>query len=217
MDCEAYKTARTSMVSRHLVPRGIADHRVLAAMGKVPRHLFVPEDQRDSAYGDHPLSVGCGQTISQPYIVAFMTEALKLSGGERVLEIGTGSGYQTAVLAEIASEVFTVERIGRLLVGARAALDGLGYRNIRYRLADGTNGWPGEAPFDAVIVTAAGPKIPAPLLEQLAEGARLVMPLGGRFRQRLVRVVREKENNREEYLMDVRFVSLMGEHGWSEE
>ncbi len=217
MDNESHTNARASMVSNQLLSRGIADERVLAAMGKVPRHLFVPEAQRDSAYGDHPMSVGWGQTISQPYIVAYMTEALELRGEDKVLEIGTGSGYQTAVLAEIAAKVFTVERIEHLLAGARAVLEGLGCRNIRYRFADGTTGWAEEAPFDAIMVTAAGPGIPPPLLEQLTDGGRLVMPLGGRFRQRLVRVVRKKEGTREESLMDVRFVSLMGEHGWHEE
>lgn len=204
------------MVSRQLVPRGISDRRVLAAMGKVPRHLFVPEKQRGSAYGDHPLPVGFEQTISQPYIVAFMTEALELSTGDRVLEIGTGSGYQAAVLAEIAAEVFTVERVRSLLATAGETLAGLGYRNIRFRLADGTAGWEEEAPFDAIIVTAAGPKIPDPLVHQLVDGGRLVIPIGGRFSQRLVRVRKEKDSIREETLMDVRFVDLVGEHGWPE-
>lgn len=213
-DSPDYELARQSMVLRQLVPRGISDRRVLAAMGKVPRHLFVPEKQRVSAYGDHPLPVGFEQTISQPYIVAFMTEALELGTGDRALEIGTGSGYQAAVLAEIAAEVFTVERVRSLQATAEKTLDGLGYRNIRFRLADGTEGWEQEAPFHAIIVTAAGPKIPDPLVNQLADGGRLVIPIGSRFSQRLVRVRKEKDSIREETLMDVRFVDLVGEHGW---
>jgi protein-L-isoaspartate(D-aspartate) O-methyltransferase len=202
------------MVSGQLVSRGIEDERVLAAMRKVPRHLFVPEDQQDSAYGDYPLPVGHSQTISQPYIVAYMTEALQLEGRERVLEIGTGSGYQTAILAELAREVFTVERIGELLGNAKQKLMSLGYRNIRFKVGDGTLGWEDHAPYDGIIVTAAGPEVPKPLLEQLAEGGRLVVPVGRRFNQRLVRVRKEKYSYREQPLMDVRFVDLVGLHGW---
>jgi protein-L-isoaspartate(D-aspartate) O-methyltransferase len=204
------------MISGQLVSRGISDERVLAAMRKVPRHLFVPEDQQDSAYGDYPLPVGHNQTISQPYIVAYMTEALELEGREKVLEIGTGSGYQTAVLAELAREVFTVERIEELLTDAKAKLGTLGYRNIRFKVADGTLGWAEHSPYDAIIVTAAGPEVPKPLVEQLAEGGRLVVPVGRRFNQRLVRVQKEKYSYREQQLMGVRFVDLVGLHGWPE-
>lgn len=214
MDRSYHQRARDLMVSGQLVSRGIEDERVLAAMRKVPRHLFVPEDQQDSAYGDYPLPVGHSQTISQPYIVAYMTEALQLEGRERVLEIGTGSGYQTAILAELAREVFTVERIGELLGNAKQKLMSLGYRNIRFKVGDGTLGWEDHAPYDGIIVTAAGPEVPKPLLEQLAEGGRLVVPVGRRFNQRLVRVRKEKYSYREQPLMDVRFVDLVGLHGW---
>ncbi len=204
------------MVSRQLVSRGIADKRVLAAMRKVPRHLFVPSDQRHQAYVDSPLPVGENQTISQPYMVAFMTEALELKQGEKVLEIGTGSGYQAAVLAEVAGEVFTVERIESLLSKARETLKRLGYENIRYRLGDGTLGWNEHCPYDAIIVTASGPEVPEPLMEQLAQGGRLVVPVGRRFSQRLVRIRRNNYRWKEENLMDVRFVDLVGRCGWPE-
>jgi len=214
MDHSHYQRARDSMVSGQLLSRGIADERVLEAMRKVPRHLFVPEDEQDSAYGDYPLPVGHHQTISQPYIVAYMTEALELKGREKVLEIGTGSGYQTAVLAELAQEVFTIERIEGLLTDAKEKLMRLGYQNIRFRVGDGTLGWVEHAPYDGIIVTAAGPEVPKPLVEQLSEGGRLVIPVGRRFSQRLVRIRKETYSYREEPLMDVRFVDLVGLYGW---
>jgi protein-L-isoaspartate(D-aspartate) O-methyltransferase len=216
MDRSYHQRARDAMVSGQLVSRGISDERVLAAMRKVPRHVFIPEDQQDSAYEDYPLPVGYNQTISQPYIVAYMTEALELKGREKVLEIGTGSGYQTAVLAELAGEVFTVERIENLLTDAKAKLMAIGYKNIHFSVGDGTLGWEAHAPYDAIIVTAAGPEVPKPLVEQLVEGGRLVVPVGRRFSQRLVRIYKEKYSYREQPLMGVRFVDLVGLYGWPE-
>ena len=197
-----------------IAARGIKDDRVLSAMRKVPRHLFVEEALRDQAYADHPLPIGEGQTISQPYIVALMTEALELKGHERVLEIGTGSGYQTAILAELARWVYSMERYSRLLERARKILEDLGYTNIILRLGDGTRGWPEAAPFEAIIVTAAGPRIPEPLVDQLAEGGRLVMPLGDEWSQYLVKIVKKGGTLHRQTLEAVRFVKLVGEYGF---
>ncbi len=211
---DIYRRARERMVATQIAARGITDERVLEAMRKVPRHLFVEEALRDQAYADHPLPIGEGQTISQPYIVALMTEALELKGDEKVLEIGTGSGYQTAILAELARWVYSIERYPRLLERARQVLEALGYHNVILRLGDGTKGWPEAAPFDAIIVTAAGPRVPEPLLEQLAEGGRLVMPVGDEWSQYLVKVVKKGGKFHRQTLEPVRFVKLVGEYGF---
>ncbi|HID72737.1 TPA: protein-L-isoaspartate(D-aspartate) O-methyltransferase, partial [Candidatus Micrarchaeota archaeon] len=181
-EADRYRKGRRRMVEE-LRRFGIRDERVLAAMEAIPRHLFVPEHMRQLAYEDTPLPIGHGQTISQPYIVALMTEALSLKGTERVLEIGTGSGYQTAILCELAREVFSVERIPELAMGAGERLGALGYRNFHISVGDGTLGWPEEAPFDGIIVTGGIPRVPDPLWDQLAEGGRLVAPIGGRYEQ----------------------------------
>jgi protein-L-isoaspartate(D-aspartate) O-methyltransferase len=204
------------MVQTQLVPRGIRDEGVLRAMREVPRHRFVGEDLRDEAYDDHPVPIDHGQTISQPYIVAMMTQALALTGRERTLEVGTGSGYQTAVLAELSKEVFTVERIPGLLRRAEAVLDGLGYRNIRFKAFDGTLGWDEHKPYAAVMVTAGAPGIPRPLRDQLADGGRLVVPVGNRHSQELVRITRVGQRFEESYLGGCRFVDLIGVHGWKD-
>ncbi|MEN6560436.1 MAG: protein-L-isoaspartate(D-aspartate) O-methyltransferase [Acidobacteriota bacterium] len=199
---------RRLMTDQQIRARGVRDPLVLAAMEKVPRHLFVPEHLRDQAYADEPLPIGDGQTISQPYIVAYMTEALRLRGGEKVLEIGTGSGYQTAVLAEIAGRVWTIELVDPLARRARAALDGLGYANISYRVGDGSEGWPEEAPFDAVMVTAAAAEIPAALEGQLGPGGRMIVPVGTGL-QELVLVRRTMKGIERETRLSVRFVPLV--------
>jgi protein-L-isoaspartate(D-aspartate) O-methyltransferase len=197
------------MVARQIAARGVEDPRVLAAMGKVPRHVFVPHDLQRLAYEDEPLPIGEGQTISQPYIVAYMTEALALRPEDKVLEIGTGSGYQTAVLAEIAVEVWTVEVIDSLSQRAQAALAELGYRNIRFKVGDGSAGWPEVGPFEAIMVTAAPAAIPQPLKDQLRDGGRMILPVGVEF-QDLVRVTRSGAEWSEERLFAVRFVPLVG-------
>jgi protein-L-isoaspartate(D-aspartate) O-methyltransferase len=211
-----FRLAREKMVRTHLLPRGIKDPRVLEAMGKVPRHLFVEEALIGEAYNDHPLPIGNKQTISQPYIVALMTEALELTGTEKTLEIGTGSGYQTAVLAELTRTVFTVERVKSLMVNARDLLNKLGYKNILYKAFDGTLGWQQYKPYDAIIVTAGAPKIPQPILQQLAEGGRLIVPVGNRYSQELIKVTRRKGRNIQQNLGGCRFVDLVGLHGWKE-
>ncbi len=215
-DINDFRLAREKMVRTHLLPRGIKDPRVLEAMGKVPRHLFVEEALIGEAYNDHPLPIGNKQTISQPYIVALMTEALELTGTEKTLEIGTGSGYQTALLAELTRTVFTVERIKSLMVNARDLLNKLGYKNILYKAFDGTLGWKQYQPYDAIIVTAGAPKIPQPILQQLAEGGRLIVPVGNRYSQELIRVTRRKGRNIQQNLGGCRFVDLVGLHGWKE-
>ncbi len=211
-----YVSLREKMVRTQLVPRGIRDERVLQAMRKVPRHRFVDPDMAGEAYADHPLPIGDGQTISQPYIVALMTEALGLTGTEKTLEIGTGSGYQTAVLAELSKEVYTVERIRPLLERAEETLKGLGYRNVHFKAFDGTLGWPEHAPYEAAIVTAGAPAIPGPLKDQLAEGGRIVIPIGNRYSQELVKIIKTDEGFEEEYLGGCRFVNLVGVHGWKD-
>lgn len=211
-----FKKARERMVETQLVARGIHDDKVLEAMRKVSRHLFIEEALRDQAYNDYPLPIGEKQTISQPYIVALMTEHLGLSGTEKVLEIGTGSGYQTAVLAEIANRVYSVERHPALAYRANQVLQKLGYTNFSIRVGDGTLGWPDDAPFDAVIVTAGTPKIPQPLVDQLADGGRLVIPVGDKFTQELYRVERIGVVINKTNLGGVRFVDLVGKWGWKE-
>jgi protein-L-isoaspartate(D-aspartate) O-methyltransferase len=202
------------MVDEQLIPRGIHDLKTLEAMRKVPRHLFVEDAMKDQAYGDFPLPIGRGQTISQPYIVALMTQALGLKGHESVLEIGTGSGYQAAILSQVCAKVYTVERIDSLLVQARKIFDSLHYLNILTKLDDGTNGWLEYAPYDAIIVTAGGPKVPEPLLKQLADPGILVIPVGDRGVQDLRRVIKKDGKIIEKTIEYVRFVSLIGDHGW---
>jgi len=202
------------MVRTQLVTRGITDQRVLDAIMKVPRHLFVEEALRGEAYNDHPLPIGHKQTISQPYIVALMTQALELKGDEHTLEIGTGSGYQTAILAQLCEKVYTVERIRLLLEQARKRLWELGYTNILFKAFDGTLGWEEYAPFDAIIVTAGAPRIPQPLIDQLADGGRLVIPVGGKFSQELIRVTKKNGDLIQKNLGGCRFVDLIGVHGW---
>jgi protein-L-isoaspartate(D-aspartate) O-methyltransferase len=213
---DLYRLARERMVETQIKARGLKDERVLKAMLKVPRHLFVDEALRDQAYGDFPLPIGEGQTISQPYIVALMTEALELKGNERVLEIGTGSGYQTAILAELALWVYTIERFPTLLERAKKVLNELGYKNISFKLDDGTLGWKEASPFDAIIVTAASPDIPPPLVEQLAEGGRMVIPVGDEFSQTLIKGVKRGGKLHTKVLEPVRFVKLVGAYGFKE-
>jgi protein-L-isoaspartate(D-aspartate) O-methyltransferase len=201
--------AREAMVSTQIEKRGVRDARTLAAMRKVPRHLFVPPVLAGQAYDDHPLPIGHDQTISQPYIVAFMTEALGLRGGETVLEVGTGSGYQAAVLAEIASRVYTIEIVEPLAREARQRLERLGYRNVEVRAGDGYLGWPEAAPFDAIMVTAAAPRVPEPLKQQLKDGGRLVIPVGDEYQELLV-VSRKGTAYAEERVLPVRFVPMTG-------
>jgi protein-L-isoaspartate(D-aspartate) O-methyltransferase len=214
---DRYQKQRMKMVDAQIRARGIADHRVLTAMEKMPRHLFVDEGLIDQAYNDNPLPIGRQQTISQPYIVALMSEAMALTGSEKVLEIGTGSGYQTALLAELADRVFSIERIALLATGARRVLDVLNYYNVAIRVGDGTYGWREESPFAAILVTAGAPLIPRILIEQLAIGGRLVIPVGSRHSQTLLKLTRLSENPEDvkrEELGGCRFVDLIGEHGW---
>ena len=209
--------ARKRMVAE-LVRRGITDQRVLGAMLDIPRHIFVEEAMEGQAYSDGSLPIGEKQTISQPYIVAKMTELLELSGREKVLELGTGSGYQAAVLATLADRVYTVERIRPLALKARKALDSLGLLNVNLRIGDGTDGWSEEAPFDAILVTAGAPYLPECLVEQLAPGGRLVIPVGDRVDQQLVLVTKGVDGRVERQESDgCRFVRLIGKNGWSEE
>jgi protein-L-isoaspartate(D-aspartate) O-methyltransferase len=207
--------ARERMVIQQIARRGIQDERVLAAMRKTPRHLFVPEHLHHMAYQDGPLPIGSGQTISQPYIVALMTDLLSLKGNERVLEIGVGSGYQTAVLAEMAREVIGLERIPELAEAASARLASLGYTNVTVHVGDGSAGYAESAPYDAILVAAAAPRAPEPLIAQLAEGGRLVLPIGNSFEQLLERIERCGEALHHERLIPVRFVPLIGRYGFS--
>lgn len=209
-----YEKEREHMVENQLVRRGIKDKRVLDAMRQVPRHLFVPKDTRGLAYCDGPLPIGHGQTISQPYIVALMTELLELTGQEKVLELGTGSGYQAAILSHLARQVYSVERHAVLAQQAEKALAQLGCDNVVISVRDGTLGWPEHSPYDAIIVTAAAPDVPQPLTEQLADGGRLVAPVGSRWSQVLVKVRRRGDQLVKEHLTAVAFVPLVGEHGW---
>jgi protein-L-isoaspartate(D-aspartate) O-methyltransferase len=211
-----YERQRQEMVRQQIEARGITDPNVLAALGKVPRHLFVSEALKDQAYGDYPLPIGEQQTISQPYIVAEMTQALELSHDDRVLEIGTGSGYQAAVLAEIAYRVYTIERIRPLYIQARNLLDKLHYHNVVMRCSDGTAGWPDQGPFDAIIVTAGAPDVPEKLLDQLVEGGRMVVPVGNQHSQDLIKFYKDKAGIHKSNLGGCRFVKLIGAHGWKE-
>lgn len=212
---DRYSTSRERMVQEQLRGRDIVDERTLAAMAEVPRHCFVDDALHGRAYGDYPLPIDAGQTISQPYIVAFMTQALQLKGPEKVLEIGTGSGYQAAVLSRLCNQVYTVERVNSLLAGARRVFDKLRYYNIRAKLADGTMGWPENAPYDGIIVTAGGPAIPQPLIDQLSDNGRLIMPVGDKNVQVLKLLEKKEGEVTITGLSSVRFVNLVGEHGWS--
>lgn len=210
-----FDTIRQRMVQEQLISRGIHDPRVLAAMGEVPRHLFVDDAMQAHAYGDYPLPISDGQTISQPFIVAIMTQALQLTGTEKVLEIGTGSGYQAVILSRLCAKVYTVERLNSLVAGSRRLFDRLRCYNIQSKLDDGTLGWLEHAPYDAIMVTAGGPEIPEPLLAQLADPGRLVIPVGAQDQQEL-RLVTKIDGVISEGLLEyVRFVSLIGEHGWN--
>ena len=209
-----YEILRERMVREQLIPRGIKNQKVLDAFRKVERHKFIPENLRNSAYADFPVPIGEGQTISQPYIVALMTECLNLNGQDKVLEIGTGSGYQAAILAELAGEVYTIERFETLAKRAEAILNELGYTNIKIKVGDGTLGWEEAAPFDKIIITAASPQIPLPLTEQLRENGKLILPLGESFSQVLTLV--EKKKGKLEF-MDICgciFVPLVGKYAW---
>ena len=209
-----FATSRNRMVQEQLINRDIVDSATIKAMSEVPRHLFVDDAMQGRAYGDHPLPIGAAQTISQPYIVATMTQALALTGTEKVLEIGTGSGYQAAVLSRICDQVYTVERINSLLARARKVFDKLRYYNIRSKLDDGTMGWPENGPYDAIIVTAGGPEIPEPLIDQLSDNGRLIIPVGDQHVQELQLVQKNEGQVEISSLASVRFVDLVGEHGW---
>ncbi len=212
-----YTVARRRMVEQQIVARGIDDPRLIDAMNKVPRHFFVDEGLRGHAYADGSLPIGHKQTISQPFMVAAMSTALELQGHERVLEIGTGSGYQTAILAMLAKRVYSVERIAALATRARKALDQLQLSNVNIKIADGTLGWKDQAPFDAILVAAGAPDVPQEYLHQLAAGGKLVLPVGGYNQQSLIQITRlgDDQFQREE-LMGCRFVPLIGEAGWAE-
>ena len=207
---ERWSAARERMVREQIVARGVQDATVLKALRQVPRHLFVPEGLQSEAYDDNPLPIGHGQTISQPYIVAFMTGQLNLSSSDKVLEIGTGSGYQAAILAEICKEVYTIEIVDPLARESKKLLKSLGYKNVHVRSGDGYRGWPEAAPFDAVIVTAAPDKVPRPLIEQLKVGGRMIIPVGSWF-QNLRLITKTSDGLREKNVMPVRFVPMTGE------
>ena len=207
---------RKRMVEEQLIPRGIKNQRLLDAFYKVERHKFVPEDLRGSAYADFPVPIGEGQTISQPYIVALMTQCLDLTGEEKVLEIGTGSGYQSAILAELAKEVYTIERYANLAKRAETILKESGYKNITIKVGDGTLGWKEIAPFDRIIITAASPRIPLPLTEQINESGKMVLPLGEPLSQVLTVVEKKKEKLESIQVCGCVFVPLIGKYGWKE-
>jgi protein-L-isoaspartate(D-aspartate) O-methyltransferase len=215
-DSIKYKRQREEMVRQQIAARGITEPEVLAAFHKVQRHLFVSEALRDQAYGDYPLPIGEQQTISQPYIVAEMTQALELNKDDRVLEIGTGSGYQAAILAEVVYRVYTIERIRSLYVQTRSLLDKLHYHNIVMRCSDGTSGWQDESPFDAIMVTAGAPDVPQKLLDQLVEGGRMVVPVGNQHSQDLIKYTKDERGVHKTNLGGCRFVKLIGAHGWKE-
>lgn len=212
---DSYTTSRERMVQEQLVPRGIKDTLTLKAMREVPRHLFVEDAMRARAYGDYPLPIAAGQTISQPFIVAYMTQLLQLTGKEKILEIGTGSGYQAAILSRMCEQVYSVERMNILLAGARKVFDKLRYYNIITKLDDGTMGWPENGPYDAIIITAGGPEIPPPLIDQLSDSGRLVIPVGGQDVQELQLLIKKDGHVNIQHKEKVRFVDLIGEYGWS--
>ena len=205
------------MVETQIIERGIKDKRVIEAMKKIPRHLFVPEEIIDEAYDDRALPIGHGQTISQPYIVALMTELLELKGNEKVLEIGTGSGYQAAILAELTREVHTIERVSALAEEAIKKFEKLGYQNVKVYIKDGTEGLIEEAPFDRIIITAATPDVPQPLIEQLNEKGIIVAPVGERYSQHMLKAIKKGKELEKHYLIPVAFVPLIGKYGWKEE
>src|SRR5215475_8160516 len=211
-----YVQARERMVQEQLVGRGINDTRVLRAMARVPRHLFLEPELWDQAYEDHPLAIGAKQTISQPYMVALMAEALALKGAERVFEVGTGSGYLAAVLSELCAEIFSVEAVQELASKARTRLSSLGYKNVSVLMGDGTLGWEEYSPYDAAVISAAAPCIPRPLLEQLKIPGYLVFPMGEKELQTLVRIRKNKAGIREEYFGECQFVKLRGRYGWED-
>jgi protein-L-isoaspartate(D-aspartate) O-methyltransferase len=213
-DDSRYARERDRMVEEQLASRGVTDARVLAAIRRVPRHRFVQEALRERAYGDHPLPIGEEQTISQPFIVGLMSALLELTGREKVLEIGTGSGYQTAVLAELARRVCSIERLPRLAERARATIEALGYDNVWVRVGNGTLGWPDQAPFDRIIVTAGGPSVPPPLVQQLAEGGRMVLPVGSADNQTLTIVENVGGEIRQRTQGECKFVKLVGKYAW---
>ena len=206
--------SRARMVEEQLKARGIVEKRLVAAFLKVPRHLFVPAELQHEAYADRPLPIGAGQTISQPFIVALMTSRLHLQGHERVLEIGSGSGYQAAILAELALEVFSVERLPELLIGVAERLRRLGYENVHLTPGNGSLGWPEYAPYDAILVTAAAPDVPAPLLDQLADPGRMVLPIGGPDAQMLLAIEKRHNTVHRTPITNCVFVPLLGQHGW---
>jgi protein-L-isoaspartate(D-aspartate) O-methyltransferase len=209
-----YEVLRKRMVKEQLIPRGIKDPRVISAFLKVERHKFIPEPMRGSAYADYPVPIGERQTISQPYIVALMTECLNLSGEEKVLEIGTGSGYQAAILAELTNQVYTLERFSELAKQAESTLLDLGYSNIKIKVGDGTLGWPEEAPFPRIIITAAAPEVPPPLIEQLSENGRMVLPLGETLSQVLTVIEKRDGQIKKESICGCVFVPLIGKYGY---
>lgn len=211
---DAFERERERMVEEQLLRRGVADERVLTAMRRVPRHLFVEEALSDRAYGDYPLPIGEEQTISQPYIVGLMSALLELEGGEKVLEIGTGSGYQTAILAELTRRVCSIERLPRLAERARAVVAALGYANVWIRVANGTLGWPDEAPFDRILIAAGGPAVPPPLFQQLADGGRMVLPLGDATNQTLTVVENVRGEMKVTSRGECKFVKLVGKYAW---
>lgn len=210
-----FAAARAAMVESQLVCRGISDKKVLGAFKKVPRHEFVPKEFLQNAYDDYPLPIGGNQTISQPYMVALMTELLGLTGGEKVLEIGAGSGYQAAILAELAGEIYSVERLPSLAETARAALEAHGYRNVKIKVGDGTLGWEENAPYDGIIVTAGAPALPPSLVRQLKEDGRLVIPVGGEFGQVLTVVTKKGNTVKTKEVCGCVFVPLVGKEGWA--
>ena len=216
-DIQAYAGQRRKMVEEQILGRGIKDLSVMEVLSRVPRHLFVNSSLQHRAYGDCPLPIGENQTISQPYIVALMTQVLDLKGGERVLEIGTGSGYQTAILAELASHVFTIERVKPLVKKTKELLEGLKYKNIVFKTFDGTYGWRDQSPFDAILISAATPRIPKSLIEQLADKGRLVAPVGERESQDLIVLNKNGNKVMERKIGSCKFVPLIGKFAWSED
>ena len=213
---DPYQTERERMVEQQIANKGVKDEKVLAAMRKVPRHRFVSEDARPYAYVDSPVRIGKGQTISQPYIVALMTELLQVQPEHRVLDVGTGSGYQAAILGELAAEVYSIERHTELAEAAQAVLEELGYENLRVYVGDGTEGFAPAAPYDRIIVAAAAPTVPQALLDQLADGGRLVIPVGPRYSQRLEVWERKDEQYKQSSNIPVVFVPLIGKQGWED-